>query len=165
MGKCTMTEYNEISKNCFYRINKKCSYWADDTQCHFLSCPIFSSASSTKVKSAIKKQVSDSVKFSVSDFDKADTSAYDLMKEVRSNDLKYHKDQIPVKKATMVEKKVERMICIVCGKAITDDKYSTIRDPSNTLIYIHSKGKCKPRKDGVFKVREEWLETHTSNEI
>ncbi len=160
-----MNEYNEIRKNCFYRINKRCSYWTDDTQCHLLSCPIFSGSSSKKVKSAIKKQVSDSVKFNVSDFDTDAKSANDLIKEVRSNDLKYQKDQIPSKKAIIVEKKVERMICIVCGKAITDDKYSTIRDPSDTLIYIHSKGKCKPRKDGVPKVREEWLDTHTKNEV
>ena len=160
-----MNEYNEISKNCIYRINKRCSYWTDDTQCHLFSCPIFSSSISKKTKSGIRKQVSDSVKFNVHDFDKDNTSAYDLMKEVRSNDLKYQKDQIPVKEAIIVEKKIERMMCIACGKVITDDKYSTIRGPSNTLIYIHSKGKCKPRKDGVIKVREEWLEAHTSNEV
>jgi hypothetical protein len=160
-----MDKFKEIRTNCIYRLNKRCSYWTDNTQCHLLSCPIFSRIISKKEKNAIKKQVSDSVKFSVRDFDKDNTSAVDLIKKVRSNDLIHQKDLAPVKGAVMVEKQVERMICIVCGEPITDDKYSTIRDPSNTLIYIHSKGKCKPRKDGIPRVRKEWLETHSSNEI
>ncbi|MHA2307117.1 MAG: hypothetical protein ACXACU_17190 [Candidatus Hodarchaeales archaeon] len=133
-----MDKFKEIRTNCFYRLNKRCSYWTDNTQCHLLSCPIFSRIISKKEKNAIKKQVSDSVKFSVRDFDKDNTSAVDLIKKVRSNDLIHQKDLAPV---------------------------TTIRDPSNTLIYIHSKGKCKPRKDGIPRVRKEWLETHSSNEI
>jgi hypothetical protein len=159
-----MKEYRELRKNCIYRNNKLCTYWSEKTQCHFLSCPIFSPTASKEEKAAIKKHISESIVFNESDFDKDRITAHDLIESIRNDDSPYYKDEKEYKEAIMVQQGIQRMICFVCEEPITDDKFSTIRDPSNVLIYIHSKGKCKIRKDRIAKIRQEWLEKYTKDD-
>ncbi|MFX0052375.1 MAG: hypothetical protein ACFE8U_13910 [Candidatus Hermodarchaeota archaeon] len=57
------------------------------------------------------------------------------------------------------------MVCNVCGVRIKDDKYLVLADPKDPLnpakyFYIHSKGKCVPRKRKIQIKREIWLDNH-----
>ncbi|UCG90158.1 MAG: hypothetical protein JSU57_00085 [Candidatus Heimdallarchaeota archaeon] len=159
-----MKEFNEIRKTCIYRDNQRCTYWPKETQCHFIACPLFSYKLSEVTKKGVKKRITDSVVFNIDDFDRASTTTLDLIEEVRTSVLSRldHKEQ-KVQGATIIKKPVQRMTCIVCGELIDDDKFSTIRDPSGVIIYIHSKGKCQARKEQILAIREEWLNTHLSD--
>jgi hypothetical protein len=157
-----MKKFQEFRKKCVYRDVQRCTYWTENTQCHFLACPLFSSKLSEEKKQAIQKKMTDSVIFDVEDFDKVKTSIQDLINEVRDNNLiysSYPNDR--ARDAINVENPVHRMQCIACGEIITDDKYITIRDPSGVLIYVHSKGECDPRKANIPEIREKWLKYHT----
>ncbi|MFX1505111.1 MAG: hypothetical protein ACFFDC_03255 [Promethearchaeota archaeon] len=108
--------------------------------------------------------MTDSIAFDINDFD-ISTTTLDLIKEVRQNELTHPREATEKnKESSIIMKPVRRMTCIVCGELITDDKFSTIRDPDGVIIYIHSKGKCQARKDQFLGVREKWLETHTPEE-
>ena len=159
-----MQEYREIRKSCIYREKKLCAYWSEPTQCHFLSCPLFLSTVPKQEKTAIKKQISDSVRFNVNDLDNVKITVHDLIKEVQNNNSKPRKVITEVKGSVDFKQKFQRMKCVVCGVFITDDKFLMIRGSSNNLIYIHSKGKCEPRINGVSRTREEWLEKYLSKE-
>ncbi len=159
-----MKEYRNLRENCGYRNNKWCTYWSEKTQCHFLSCPVFSPTASNEEKDAIRKHISESIIFNENDLDKDKTTTHDLIKSVRNDSLSYYKDKRKYKEAITVQHGIQRMICFVCDEPIIDDKFSTIRDPNDVLIYIHSKGKCKIRKDGIAKARQEWLEKYTKDE-
>lgn len=159
-----MKEFQEIRTTCIYRDNQRCTYWPKETQCHFLACPLFSYKLPNQAKYGIKKRITDSIVFDVNDFDRTKTTTLDLIQEVRTNELIYPEKRIQKNKETIIIRKpVQRMTCIVCGEIIDDDKFSTIRDPSGVLIYIHSKGKCEARKEQIIAVREEWLKRHTSD--
>ncbi len=159
-----MKEFNKIRKTCIYRDNQWCTYWSKETQCHFVACPLFSYKLSQAIKKGVKKRITDSVVFDVDDFDRTRTTTLDLIQEVRSNELRHltQREQ-KVQGATIVKKPIQRMTCIVCGELIDDDKFTTIRDPTGVIIYIHSKGKCQARKEQILTLREEWLKTHTSD--
>ncbi|UCG03093.1 MAG: hypothetical protein JSW11_03705 [Candidatus Heimdallarchaeota archaeon] len=108
--------------------------------------------------------MTDSISFDINDFDITSTTTIDLIKESRENELRHPKQDIKkIRESSVMRKPVQRMRCIVCGEFITDDKFSTIRDPNGMIIYIHSKGKCQARKEQVLTVREKWLKTHTSD--
>lgn len=157
-----MQKFKETRKTCMFRESQICSYWSRETQCHFVACPLFSYKLSNQEKHAIKKRINDSIVFHVDDFDKAKTTALDLIQEVRTNELELKTNSMyQTKKASVIRKSVQRMICIVCGEIIMDDKFSTIRDPNGVIIYIHSKGKCEARKEQILATREKWLKTHT----
>ncbi|MFX1282508.1 MAG: hypothetical protein ACFFB5_02595 [Promethearchaeota archaeon] len=160
-----MKEFNETRKTCIYRDNQRCTYWQNETQCHFLACPLYSYKISETTKKGVKKRITDSVVFDIDDFDRNRTTTLDLIQEVRTNELR-HLDRKKQKTqgGSIVKKPVQRMRCIVCGELIDDDKFSTIRDPSGVIIYIHSKGKCQARKEQFLMIREEWLKTHTSDD-
>ncbi|MFX1517301.1 MAG: hypothetical protein ACFFC6_13440 [Promethearchaeota archaeon] len=159
-----MKKFKDIQKTCLYRDNKICTYWPKTTQCHFVACPLFSFVVSSQTKRGIKKRIIDSITFDVNDFDSS-TTTLDLIKEVKTNELAHPRQmQQKLRESNLIRTPVERMKCIVCGELITDDKFSTIRDPSGIIIYIHSKGKCQARKDQFLAVREKWLKTHTSEE-
>ncbi len=159
-----MQEYREIRKSCIYREKKLCAYWSEPTQCHFLACPLFLSTVPKKEKTAIKKQISDSVRFNVNDLDNVNITVYDLIKEVQNNNSEPREGITEVKGSVDFKQKFQRMKCVVCGELITDDKFSLFRDSSNNLIYIHSKGRCEPRINGVSRTREEWLEKYFSKD-
>ncbi|MFW9904625.1 MAG: hypothetical protein ACFFFH_09855 [Candidatus Thorarchaeota archaeon] len=109
--------------------------------------------------------MTDSIAFDIDDFDITSTTTIDLIKEVRQNELAYPRELMKkTRESSIIKKPVQRMTCIVCGELITDDKFSTIRDPNGVIIYIHSKGKCQVRKDQFLVVREKWLETHSPEE-
>ncbi|UCE13805.1 MAG: hypothetical protein JSV04_01195 [Candidatus Heimdallarchaeota archaeon] len=158
-----MKEFREIRKTCLYRENKQCTYWPRQTQCHFVACPLFSPEITDQVKRGIKKQVSDSIKFDVDDLDALKTTTQDLIQEARTNELRFpKKKRKESRELYTVEKPVYRMTCFVCGEHITDEKFVTMRDPSGVMIYLHSKGKCEPRREQLESLREEWLKSHTS---
>lgn len=159
-----MKEFKEIRNTCIYRDNQRCAYWSKETQCHFIACPLFSYKLPNQAKHGIKKRITDSIVFDVNDFDRTKTTTLDLIQEVRTNELIHPEKRIQENKETVIIRKpVQRMTCIVCGEIIDDDKFSTIRDPSGVIIYIHSKGKCEARKEQIIAVREEWLKKHTSD--
>lgn len=159
-----MKEFREIRKTCIYRDNQRCTYWQRETQCHFIACPLFSYKISSNTKKGIKKRIKDSVVFDVKDFDKTKTTTLDLIQEAQTSELRHPQKRIqPTKKPIILKKPTQRMMCIVCGELITDDKFTTFRDPSGVLIYIHSKGKCEARKDQILSIRENWLKIHTSS--
>ena len=159
-----MKEFKEIRKTCIYRDNQRCTYWAKETQCHFIACPLFSYKLPNQTKKGIKKRITDSIVFDTNDFDSTKTTTLDLIQDVRTNELRHPKKKIKkIKESVVIKKPIQRMACIVCGELIDDDKFSTIRDPAGVLIYIHSKGKCEARKDQILAIREEWLKTHTSD--
>ncbi|MFX0084980.1 MAG: hypothetical protein ACFFAU_04835 [Candidatus Hodarchaeota archaeon] len=159
-----MKEYRELRENCIYRNNKWCTYWSEKTQCHFLSCPVFSPTASKEEKDTIKKHIYESIIFNENDLDKDRTTTHDLIKSVRNDILSFYQDKRDYKNAITVQQGIQRMICFVCEEPINDDKFSIIRDPNDVLIYIHSKGKCKIRKNGIQKVRKEWLEKYTKDD-
>ena len=159
-----MQEYREIRKSCIYRNNKLCAYWSEPTQCHFLACPLFLSTVPKQEKIAIKNQFSDSIRFNVNDLDKVNITVNDLIREVQNDNFDSRKGITKVKESVDFIQEFQRMKCVVCGELITDEKFSMIRDPSNNLIYIHSKGRCEPRVSGVLRTREEWLEKYLSKE-
>jgi hypothetical protein len=128
-----------------------------------VACPLLSFNVPTQTKKGIKKRMIDSIVFDVNDFDITSTTTLDLIKEVRINELT-HPRHSRTRESSITKKPVQRMKCIVCGELITDDKFSTIRDPNGVIIYIHSKGKCQARKEQILVVREKWLETHTPEE-
>lgn len=106
----------------------------------------------------------DHITFDVNDFDRS-TTTLDLIKEAKINELTHPRQTMKkTRESRLTRDPVQRMKCIVCGELITDDKFSTIRDPDGILIYIHSKGKCQARKDQFLAVREKWLETHSLDE-
>ncbi len=159
-----MKEFRAIRKTCIYRDNQRCTYWARETQCHFIACPHFSYKISNDAKKGFKKRIKDSVVFDVKDFDRTKTTTLDLIQEVQTNGLKHsQKKTQKTKEVSMIKKPIQRMTCIVCGDLITDDKFMTFRDPSGVLIYIHSKGKCEARKEQILDIRENWLKSHTSD--
>ncbi|MFX0014745.1 MAG: hypothetical protein ACFFB2_00905 [Promethearchaeota archaeon] len=158
-----MKEFKEIQKICIYHDGKICTFWPEETQCHFIACPLFSYKVLDEIKYGIKKRLTESVIFDVTDFDRNKTTTLDLIHEVQTNELIYPKKaNIKTMEASMIRKSVQRMKCVVCGEQITDDKFTTIRDPIGVLIYIHSKGKCQARKDQILAIREKWLRNHTS---
>lgn len=102
----------------------------------------------------------DSVAFDHSDFDSmAQTTVQDLMNHARgiqTEGTSLHLSQQPIH----AKKPVQRLICMVCEEPITDDKFITIRDPTNILIYLHSKGKCDARYENTERVRQEFLDRY-----
>jgi len=129
-----------------------------------VACPIFSSKVPEKTKKIVRKQMKDSVIFEISDFDKTKTSIQDLMDEIRENDLLYPMSHLKKsKEAIHVKPTVQRMHCIACGEEIVDEKFIIVCDSNGVFIYIHSKGKCDPRKESIPEVREKWLKSHTSD--
>lgn len=159
-----MKKFQEFRKTCEYRQNQQCTYWDQPTQCHLVACPLFSSKLPEKTKKIVRKQMKDSVIFEISDFDKTKTSVQDLIDEIRENNLLYSTNHLKnSKKSIDVEPTVQRMHCIACGEEIVDDKFVIVCDSNGVLIYIHSKGKCDTRKEGVPEVREKWLKSHTAD--
>lgn len=159
-----MKEFKEIQKTCIFQDNGICTYWLKTTQCHFLACPLFSYKVPNPTKKGIRKRMTDSIAFEINDFDTTRTTTVDLIEEARINELTYPKQGLKkIRESSIFRKPVQRMVCIVCGELITDDKFSTIRDPNGVIIYIHSKGKCQARIEKFLSVREKWLKTHTSN--
>ncbi len=152
-----------IAESCLYRNRAQCSYWNIETQCHFLSCPLFSLDIPEANRLALKKQIIDSVQFDIEDFESTSTSIRDLIDKVRnSNPVQKSSDNIP-RLSVVVEKQVQRMICFVCGESIVDDRYSTVRDPNGVILYFHSKGECIPRIENLNGTRERWLKNRESN--
>lgn len=159
-----MKKFKDIQKSCIFRDNTICSYWPKTTQCHFVACPLFSYEVSNQTKRGIEKRMMDHITFDVNDFDRS-TTTLDLIKEAKINELTHPRQTMKkTRESRLTRDPVQRMKCIVCGELITDDKFSTIRDPDGILIYIHSKGKCQARKDQFLAVREKWLETHSLDE-
>jgi hypothetical protein len=157
-----MKKFKDIQKTCIFRDNHICTYWPKTTECHFIACPLFSYKVPTHTKKGIEKRMMDSIAFDINDFDITNTTTLDLIKEVRINELTHPQQRMKkIRESSITRKPVQRMRCIVCGELITDDKFSTIRDPDGVVIYIHSKGKCQARKDQILVVREKWLESHT----
>lgn len=160
-----MKKFRDVQRTCVFRENQICTYWSKTTQCHLIACPLFSYKVSNQTKKGIKKRMTDSIAFDIDDFDITSTTTIDLIKEVRQNELAYPRELMKkTRESSIIKKPVQRMTCIVCGELITDDKFSTIRDPNGVIIYIHSKGKCQVRKDQFLVVREKWLETHSPEE-
>ena len=160
-----MKKFSDVQKTCVFRDNLICTYWPKTTQCHLVACPLFSFSVPTQTKKGIKRRMVDSIAFDVNDFDITSTTTLDLIKEVRVNELTHpRRTTAKARESSITKKPVQRMKCIVCGELITDDSFSTIRDPNGVIIYIHSKGKCEARKDQILTVREKWLETHTPEE-
>ncbi|MFX0050499.1 MAG: hypothetical protein ACFFAJ_17175 [Candidatus Hodarchaeota archaeon] len=160
-----MKKFQKFRQKCIYRDVHRCSYWTENTQCHFLACPLFSPRLSDEKKQAIQKKMTDSVIFNVEDFDRVKTSIQDLINEVRGTNPIYSSySSEKAQTAISVESPIHRMQCIACGEIITDDKFITIRDPSGVLIYVHSKGECDPRKATIPEIREKWLKSHTSDQ-
>jgi len=159
-----MNKFKDIQKTCVFRNNQICTYWQKTTQCHFVACPLFSYKVSNQTKRGIEKRMMDSIAFDVNDFD-CSTTTLDLIKEAKINELTHPRQKMKkTRESRLTRNPVQRMKCIVCGELITDDKFSTIRDPDGIVIYIHSKGKCQARKNQFLAVREKWLETHTPDE-
>lgn len=159
-----MNKFKDIQKTCVFRNNQICTYWQKTTQCHFVACPLFSYKVSNQTKRGIEKRMMDSIAFDVNDFD-CSTTTLDLIKEAKINELAHPRQKMKkTRESRLTRNPVQRMKCIVCGELITDDKFSTIRDPDGIVIYIHSKGKCQARKNQFLAVREKWLETHTPDE-
>jgi len=50
-------------------------------------------------------------------------------------------------------------VCNSCGNRVTGENYICVPDPQdpNKILYYCSRGKCKPRKDSIPKVRKDWL--------
>jgi hypothetical protein len=159
-----MKKFKAIQKTCIFRDNQICTYWPKTTQCHFIACPLFSYKVPSQTKKGIQKRMTDSISFDINDFDITSTTTLDLIKEVRINELRYPKQGLKkIRESSIIKKSTQRMMCIVCGELITDDKFTAIRDPNGVIIYIHSKGKCQARQDQVLAVREKWLKTHTTD--
>ncbi len=159
-----MKEFKTIAQSCLYRNRTYCSYWHIETQCHFLSCPLFSREIPEAERSALKKRIIDSVQFSIEDFESTVTSIYDLIEKVRKSVSEQPIRNPDPKSSVVVEKEVKRMICFVCEETIMDDRYSTVRDPNGVILYFHSKGECIPRITNINGVREKWLKTHLSKD-
>lgn len=160
-----MKKFRDVQNTCVFRENQICTYWPKTTQCHLIACPLFSFKVSNQTKKGIKKKITDSIAFDINDFDITSTTTLDLIKEAKKNELSHPREVTKKSKdSSIIMKPVLRMRCIVCGELITDDKFTTIRDPDGVIIYIHSKGKCQARKDQFHEVREKWLETHTTEE-
>ena len=159
-----MKEFKKISRSCLYRDGSFCSYWGNETQCHFLSCPLFSRELTETDRLTLKKRIIDSVQFSVEDFEKTSITILDLIDKIRNSDLEQPVMENYPRSSIVVDKQVQRMICFVCGEIIDDDKYSTVRDPNGVILYFHSKGECIPRITNINGVREKWLKTHLSKD-
>jgi hypothetical protein len=156
-----MIPYKKYRQDCIFRDNKICTYWEDEekpTQCHLLSCPLYSNALSPKRRQALEKKIQDKIIFQPSDFDKGGTSVKDIIQSAQ-NDIAHNLDrpQDQFERSVVTEKTVTRLICLACGEYIDDDKFVTIRDPHGVIIYLHSKGKCDRRHDQLEDVRERWL--------
>ncbi len=156
-----MIPFREYKKDCMFRNNNLCSYWKKSTECHLLSCPFYSKHTSITKKSALKKRVKDTVIFSPDDLDTEGKSVQDIIGKSReergdSENKEHNKPQ----HSLVTEKLVSRLTCIACGEQIFDDKFTTIRDPKGVVIYLHSKGKCDVRHEGMSIVRKRWLKMH-----
>lgn len=101
--------------------------------------------------------MTESVLFNPSDFDKtAHTSVRDLIDHARNLPPEEPSSTL-AKQPLHAQKPVQRMKCMVCGEPITDDKFITIRDPTDIILYLHSKGKCEERHAHTERVRQEFL--------
>ncbi|MFW9780034.1 MAG: hypothetical protein ACFFE8_14375 [Candidatus Heimdallarchaeota archaeon] len=152
-----MKSFSLFRRECALRDNENCEYYRKPTQCHLLNCPVFAPDTPKRTKAAILRRMKDSVVFHPSDFDSmSQTTVQDLMNQARGiprEDTSPHLLQQPVH----AEKPVQRLICMVCEEPITDDRFITIRDPADIIIYLHSKGKCEARYENTEKVRQDFL--------
>ena len=157
-----MKEFKTIAQSCLYRNRTYCSYWNIETQCHFLSCPLFSREIPESERSALKKQIIDSVQFDIEDFERTSTSIHDLIEKVRNSASEQLIRKTEPKSSSVVEKEVKRMICFICEQSIIDDRFSTVRDPKGVILYFHSRGECIPRITNINGAREKWRKMHFS---
>ena len=156
-----MIPYKEYRKDCIFRDNKICRYWEDEenpTQCHLLSCPLYSNILTPERRHALERKIQDKIIFHPTDFDKGGTSVIDIIQSTQ-NDVVHNLDrpQNRSEQSVVTEKTVTRLICLACGEYINDDKFITIRDPQGVIIYLHSKGKCDRRHNQLQEIRERWL--------
>ncbi|MHA1940312.1 MAG: hypothetical protein ACXABI_07545 [Candidatus Hodarchaeales archaeon] len=160
-----MISFKEFRKECIFRSTKICTYWEKTTQCHLLACPFYSNNVTQKKRISLNKRVQDTVTFQPSDFDRKRNSVLDLIddsKTERISDVDRFRDS--PKSSIVTKNKVSRLVCLACGEHIDDDKFTTVRDPHGIVIYLHSKGKCSPRREQLSIVRERWLKMHRSGE-
>ena len=157
-----MKKFQKFKKKCHYLNGTFCSYWSEETQCHFLSCPFFSSKLSPQHKQILQKKFNESVKFTVEDFDRTETkSVKELIRKVKEEPDSHIKvDKRNVQRALSLKRPVKRMVCVACDEPIVDDKFITIRDSNEVIIYLHSKGKCNARKENIEEIRAKWLKSH-----
>jgi hypothetical protein len=160
-----MIPFKEFQRDCIFRKDRLCSYWERTTECHVLSCPFYSNILSSKQRDALEKRIRDSVTFHPSDLDRSGSSIQDLIEKTRTEGTSQaDQDSHSPKRSSLTEKMVTRLTCLACGEKISDDKYTTIKDPHGVLIYLHSKGKCQVRRDRAPLVRERWLKMHQIGE-
>jgi hypothetical protein len=106
--------------------------------------------------------MTDTIKFSPDDLDTGRNTVQDLIQRSRKERKDSENEVINKSNHSLItEKPVSRLTCIACGELIYDDKYTTIRDPKGIVIYLHSKGKCEVRHEGISIVRERWLKMHS----
>ncbi|MHA2289016.1 MAG: hypothetical protein ACXABG_09535 [Promethearchaeota archaeon] len=161
-----MIPFREYKKECLFRNNNLCSYWEKSIECHLLSCPFYSTNTSTRRKESLKKRKHDTVTFSISDLDTTGNSVHDIIGiKKRETGIQVEEDRDTPQQSSVTEKKVSRLTCIACGEQIFDDKFTTIRDPNGVVIYLHSKGKCDVRHEHVPIVRKRWLKMHNYGKL
>ena len=99
--------------------------------------------------------------FEPTDFDiSSQTSIQDLIDNARKSPPETS-PPTRAQQAIYAQKPIQRLVCMVCGESITDDKFTTIRDAANITLYLHSKGKCDARHENTEKVRREFLSRYT----
>ncbi len=158
-----MISFKEFRKECIFRNTKICTYWEKTTQCHLLACPFYSNNVTQKKRISLNKRVQDTITFEASDFDKKGNSVLDLIDDSKMpgvSDVDRFKDTPQLSSVT--KGTVSRLVCLACEELIDDDKFTTIRDPHGIVIYLHSKGKCSPRREQMSIVRERWLKMRQS---
>ena len=160
-----MISFKEFRQECIFRNTKICTYWEKTTQCHLLACPFYANKVTQKERISLNKRVQDTITFQATDFDRKRSSVQDLIDDSKIEgiaNIDRFKDN--PKSSVLTKGEVSRLVCLACGEHIDDDKFTTIRDPHGIIIYLHSKGKCSPRKEQMPIVRERWLKMRRSGE-
>ncbi len=164
-----MIPFKKYRSECIFRNDKICTYWdvtQKPTHCHLLVCPFYSNVTTPKRRQALERKVKDTVTFHPSDLDNTGKTIKDIIHLTQSEGVQHlDRPENRVKQSVVTEKLVSRLTCLACGEIIDDDKFITIRDPHEVIIYLHSKGKCDRRHDQLHLVRERWLQMRQQNDV